>query len=228
MCRCRVVADGELARRFRRILTGVSGARSIPAAAGRSADRIDIRAVGTVAPVMTTEVDLLRVLVVEDDLGDVALVESAFDEHSVRTELHHVPDGVEALAFLHRQEQYADAPRPDLILLDLNMPRVDGRQVLAEVKADADLQSIPVVVFTTSNAPEDVLSSYIGHANAYVTKPMDLDEYDRAVAAIRNFFGYTVMLPRRGSDTTLHDGSTGDATDLTLPGPPDDHVGGGR
>jgi two-component system response regulator len=151
---------------------------------------------------------LLQVLVVEDDPGDVALVEASFAEHDVGTQLHHVDDGAEALAFLRREGSYADAPRPDLILLDLNMPRVDGRQVLAEVKADADLKSIPVVVFTTSAAADDVQDSYGAHANAYVTKPIDLDDFDRVVAAIRNFYGHTVTLSRRTSGDTRHDGST--------------------
>ena len=151
---------------------------------------------------------LLQVLVVEDDPGDVALIESAFTEHETDTALYHVGDGAEALAFLRREDPYADAPRTDLILLDLNMPRIDGRQVLAEIKDDDDLKSIPVVVFTTSATQDDIIASYGAHANAYVTKPMDLDDYDRVVAAIRNFYGHTVALPRRISDDTRHDGST--------------------
>lgn len=166
---------------------------------------------------MSTDVALLRVLVVEDDLGDVALVESAFAEHVVGTELHHVADGAQALAFLRRREPYADAPRPDLILLDLNMPGVDGRQVLAGIKTDESLKAIPVVVFTTSATPDDITSSYTGHANAYVTKPIDLDDFDRVVAEIRNFYGHTVTLPRRGSDTTRHDGSTGEPPNPPMP-----------
>jgi len=102
---------------------------------------------------VTAATALLRVLLVEDDLGDVALMESSFAELQVPAELHHVVDGAEALAFLHHEAGYADAPRPDLILLDLNMPRVDGRQVLAEIKADEQLKAIPVVVFTTSANP---------------------------------------------------------------------------
>lgn len=163
---------------------------------------------------MATDASLLQVLVVEDDLGDVALLKSAFAEHLVHTALHHVPDGAEALAFLHREDPYADAPRPDLILLDLNMPRLDGREVLALIKADEDLKSIPVVVLTTSATPADVHASYSAHANAYVTKPIDLDEFDRAIAAIRDFFGHTVKLPRRASDATRHDGSTEDPAAL--------------
>ena len=145
---------------------------------------------------MTAATTLLQVLLVEDDLGDVALMESSFAEHRVPTVLHHVADGAEALAFLRREAGYTDAPRPDLILLDLNMPRVDGRQVLAAIKADEQLQAIPVVVFTTSADPADIVSSYGAHANAYVTKPIDLNEFDRAVAQIRTFYGHTVTLPR--------------------------------
>ena len=145
----------------------------------------------------STPTDQLRVLIVEDDLGDVALMESSFEQHRIPTELHHVPYGVDALAFLRREDRYADAPRPDLILLDLNMPRLDGRQVLSEIKADDQLKTIPVVVFTTSSTPGDVVASYGTHANAYVTKPIDLNEFDRVVAEIRNFYGTTVRLPRR-------------------------------
>ncbi|GAA4263817.1 response regulator [Dactylosporangium darangshiense] len=145
-------------------------------------------------------VDQLQVLVVEDDLGDVALVESAFAEHSIASQLHHVADGGEALAFLRRENPYAAAPRPDLILLDLNLPRVDGRQALAEIKGDGNLKSIPTIVFTTSAADADVFACYSAHANAYVTKPINLDDYDRVVAEIRNFYGHTAVLPRRTSD----------------------------
>ncbi len=140
---------------------------------------------------------LLQVLIVEDDLGDVALVQSAFAEHSAACQLHHGADGGEALAFLRRQPPYADAPRPDLIMLDLNMPRVDGRQALTAIKADDDLKSIPTIVFTTSAAAADVAASYTAHANAYVTKPINLDDYDRVVMQIRNFYGHTAALPSR-------------------------------
>ncbi|MGN9909992.1 response regulator [Phytohabitans sp. LJ34] len=151
----------------------------------------------------------LQVLVVEDDAGDFALVETAFADHLVQTVLHHAVNGAEALEFLRREGGYAEAPRPDLILLDLNMPGVDGRQVLTRIKADPDLKAIPVVVFTTSATPDDVADSYIGHANAYVTKPIDLIDFERVVAEIRNFYGNTVTLPQRISDSTRHDGGTG-------------------
>jgi CheY-like chemotaxis protein len=139
----------------------------------------------------------LDVLLVEDDLADVALIEEAFAEHETQSRLHHVADGQEALAFLRHEPPYEAAPRPDLILLDLNMPRVDGRQVLAAVKSDDSLKIIPVVVFTTSATESDILSSYDAHANAYVTKPMDLDVFDRILANIRGFYGHAVTLPRR-------------------------------
>lgn len=142
---------------------------------------------------------LLQVLLVEDDLGDVALVENAFAEHGIRSTLHHVPDGGEALAFLHREDPYFDVPRPDLILLDLNMPRVDGRQALVMIKSDDRFKSIPTIVFTTSASDSDISSSYNARANAYITKPIDLDDFERVIAEIRNFYGNTVVLPSRPS-----------------------------
>jgi two-component system response regulator len=159
---------------------------------------------------MTADAKPLQVLVVDDDPGDAALVESAFADQLVPTELHHVEDGAEALAFLRREDGYSDAPRPDLILLDLNMPRVDGRQTLAEVKTDPEFQAIPVVVFTTSATPDDVLDSYTAHANAYVSKPIDLHEFERVLAEIRAFFGRTVRLPGRTPDA-VPQGGTGSA-----------------
>jgi CheY-like chemotaxis protein len=149
---------------------------------------------------VSTDRPLLQVLVVEDDPGDLALVESAFAEHSIVSILHHAADGVEALAFLRREAPHTDAPRPDLILLDLNMPRVDGRQTLAQIKADDNLKPIPTIVFTTSAADSDVTSSYNAQANAYVTKPINIDDYEQVVMRIRNFFGHTVALPQRVSD----------------------------
>jgi two-component system response regulator len=147
---------------------------------------------------MSANVRPLCVLLVEDDAADVALMENAFADHAVTSELHHVPDGAEALAFLRRDGEYADAPRPDLILLDLNMPRVDGRQVLGHIKTDDDLKGIPVVVFTTSSTDSDVVSSYGAYANAYVTKPIDLEEFERALSEIRDFWGHTATLPTVG------------------------------
>ena len=147
---------------------------------------------------MPEHVESIEVLLVEDDLGDVVLIQEAFEDNKVRNRLHCVSDGVDALRFLRRQDEFADAPRPDLILLDLNLPRKDGREVLAEVKTDEQLQQIPVVVLTTSKLEEDVLRSYKLHANAYVTKPVDFDRFIEVVRQIDEFFVTVVKLPRGG------------------------------
>jgi CheY-like chemotaxis protein len=141
--------------------------------------------------------DPIEVLLVEDDPGDVLLIQEAFQDNKLANRVHVVADGVEALAFLRAQGEYADAPRPDLVLLDLNLPRKDGREVLAEVKDDEDLRSIPVVVLTTSQAEEDVLRSYNLHANAYVAKPVDFDRFIGVVRQIDTFFVSVVKLPKR-------------------------------
>ncbi|HET9896286.1 MAG TPA: response regulator [Streptosporangiaceae bacterium] len=138
---------------------------------------------------------MINVLLVEDDPGDVLITREAFAENKVRNQLSVVSDGVNALAFLRREEGYADVPRPDLILLDLNLPRMDGHEVLAKIKSDADLQRIPVVVLTTSDAEEDVLRSYDLHANAYVTKPVDFERFLGVVRQIDDFFVTVVKLP---------------------------------
>jgi CheY-like chemotaxis protein len=138
----------------------------------------------------------IEVLLVEDDPGDVLLTKEAFADNKVKNNLNIVSDGEEATAYLRRQGVYADAPRPDLILLDLNLPRKDGREVLRDIKADPDLRSIPVVVLTTSEADEDILNSYDLHANAYVTKPVDFDSFIRIVRQIDDFFVTVVKLPR--------------------------------
>jgi CheY-like chemotaxis protein len=130
----------------------------------------------------------INVLLVEDDPGDVLMTREAFAEHGAESRLAVVSDGVEALAYLRRENGYADAPRPDLVLLDLNLPRRDGREVLAEIKADRELHLIPVVVLTTSQADEDILRSYQLHANAYVTKPVDFDRFVAVVRQIDQFF----------------------------------------
>ena len=140
--------------------------------------------------------NVIDVLLVEDDPGDALMTQEAFEHHKIRNTLHVVKDGVEALAFLRREGEFAEAPRPGLILLDLNLPRKDGREVLAEVKADADLRHIPVVVLTTSDAEEDILRSYSLHANAYVTKPVDFDRFIEVVRQIDDFFVTVVKLPR--------------------------------
>ena len=137
----------------------------------------------------------IDVLLVEDDPGDTLMIREAFAENKVRNELACVADGVQAMQYLRREGEYADAPRPDLILLDLNLPRKDGREVLAEIKGDESLRSIPVVVLTTSQAEEDVLRSYDLHANAYVTKPVDFERFIEVVRQIDNFFVTVVKLP---------------------------------
>ena len=139
----------------------------------------------------------IEVLLVEDDPGDVLMTREAFAEHKVGNRLTVVSDGAEALAYLRRVGEFADAPRPDLILLDLNLPRRDGREVLAEIKKDDDLRQIPVVVLTTSQAEEDILRSYQLHANAYVTKPVDFDAFIAVVRQIDQFFVSVVKLPPR-------------------------------
>ncbi|MDG4794114.1 response regulator [Micromonospora sp. WMMD1082] len=140
----------------------------------------------------------IEVLLIEDDPGDVLMTQEAFDEHKVRNRLNVVSDGTEALAYLRGEGQYADAVLPDLILLDLNLPRRDGREVLAEIKKDEQLCRIPVVVLTTSQADEDILRSYQLHANAYVTKPVDFEQFIAVVRQIDEFFVSVVKLPPRG------------------------------
>jgi CheY-like chemotaxis protein len=137
----------------------------------------------------------IEVLLVEDDAGDVLMTREALREGKVLNRLSVVTDGVEALDYLRGQEPFADATRPDLILLDLNLPRRDGRQVLEDVKGDPDLRRIPVVVLTTSEAEEDVLRSYDLHANAYVTKPVDFDRFVEVIRQIDEFFISVVRLP---------------------------------
>ncbi len=136
-----------------------------------------------------------EVLLVEDNPGDVRLTEEALREGKVRNRLSVVADGVQALEFLRRERGYAQAPRPDLILLDLNLPKKDGREVLAEVKQDERLRKIPVVVLTTSKAEEDVLKSYRLHANCYITKPVDFGQFIRVVRSIEDFWLCIVKLP---------------------------------
>jgi CheY-like chemotaxis protein len=143
---------------------------------------------------IASEVRVINVLLVEDDPGDVLMTREAFEEY-LNNRLDVVSDGADALAYLRREGEYADAPRPDLILLDLNLPRRDGREVLAEVKADESLRHIPVIVLTTSQADEDVLRSYQLHANAYVTKPVDFDGFIEAIRQIDHFFVSVVQLP---------------------------------
>ena len=139
----------------------------------------------------------IEVLLVEDDPGDVLMTREAFEDYKLHNQLHVVNDGAEAMAFLRQEGEYADRPRPDLVLLDLNLPRMDGREVLEAIKSDPELASIPVVVLTTSEAEEDVLRSYSLHANAYVTKPVDFERFIEVVRQIDDFFVTVVRLPRR-------------------------------
>ncbi|MDP9796500.1 CheY-like chemotaxis protein [Catenuloplanes nepalensis] len=146
---------------------------------------------------MSTSTQPVRILVVDDDPGDVLMIEEALEASGSPKHVDVVGDGQEALQFLRREGKHSEATRPDLILLDLNMPRVDGRQVLAEVKSDEQLRLIPIVVLTTSKADTDILSSYTLQANAYVTKPIDLDEFENVVRNIDEFFGQIVVLPKQ-------------------------------
>lgn len=141
----------------------------------------------------------VEILLVEDNPGDVRLTVEALKEGKVLNRLTVVQNGVEALAFLRREGQYANATRPHLILLDLNLPKKDGREVLAEIKTDDRLKRIPVVILTTSQAEQDVLKSYSLHANCYITKPVDLDQFIAVVKSIEEFWLGIVMLPVNGT-----------------------------
>src|SRR5689334_10182004 len=139
----------------------------------------------------------VEILLVEDNAGDVRLTKEVMKEGKVRNNLNVVGDGVEALAFLRREGRYNDVPRPDVILLDLNLPKRDGREVLEEIKADPDLRRIPVVVLTTSRAEHDLMRAYDLHANCYLTKPLDFDQFRGVVTQIRDFWLNAVQLPPR-------------------------------
>jgi chemotaxis family two-component system response regulator Rcp1 len=139
------------------------------------------------------------ILLVEDNPGDVDLARAAMEESKVRNILHTVGDGVEAMLFLRGEGKYAEAPRPDLVLLDLNLPKKDGREVLAEIKSDPDLMRIPVVILTISKDEEDILKTYNLHANCFITKPIDLGQFVKVVKAIEDFWLTIVKLPPNGS-----------------------------
>lgn len=139
----------------------------------------------------------IEVLLVEDSPGDVRLTREAFADTKVHVNLHVAPDGADGMAFLGREGKHANAPRPDLILLDLNLPKKDGREVLGEIKESPTLRSIPVVILTTSGAEVDILRSYDLHANCYITKPVDLEGFLRVVRSIDDFWLSVVQLPRK-------------------------------
>lgn len=140
----------------------------------------------------------IEILMVEDNPGDVDLTRDALENGKMRNNLHVVSDGVAAMAFLRKEGSFADMPRPDLILLDLNLPKKDGREVLAEIKSDDDLKRIPVVILTSSCAEEDIMRSYNLHANCYVNKPIDFNQFLKVVKSIENFWFSIVMLPPNG------------------------------
>jgi chemotaxis family two-component system response regulator Rcp1 len=137
----------------------------------------------------------VEVLLVEDNPGDVRLTREAFRDSRVPTNMHVATDGVEAMDFVKRRGKFSVAPRPDIILLDLNLPRKDGREVLEELKKDDDLKSIPVVILTTSRSQEDIERTYRSHANCYITKPVDLDQFLRVMRTIEDFWLTLVKLP---------------------------------
>jgi chemotaxis family two-component system response regulator Rcp1 len=137
----------------------------------------------------------INILLVEDNPGDVRLTVEALKEGKVRNQLHIAKDGMEAMDFLHRRGNYSDVPRPDLILLDLNLPKKDGHEVLAEIKEDPELKRIPVVVLTGSKAGDDILKTYNRHANCYITKPVDWDQFITVVKSINDFWLTIVRLP---------------------------------
>ena len=138
---------------------------------------------------------LIEILLVEDSPADILITREAFEEAKLLNSIHVAEDGVQAMEFLRRQGRYASAPRPDLILLDLNLPRKNGREVLAEIKNDPDLKAIPVIILTTSGADEDILKAYDLHANCYVVKPVGFENFLKAVQSIRNFWFSVVALP---------------------------------
>ena len=145
---------------------------------------------------MSDRATSIEILLVEDSPGDVRLTREALKEGKINNELHVVGDGAAALAFLRREGEYASAVRPDLILLDLNLPIVDGREVLAEAKSDPDLRQIPIVVLTTSDAEADILEAYDLHANCYITKPVALNQFLRVIQTIEDFWLSIVRLPK--------------------------------
>ncbi len=143
----------------------------------------------------------IEILLVEDNEGDIGLVEEVFQEAKIRNNLYVAEDGEEAMLFLRREGEFSDSPRPDIILLDLNLPKKDGREVLKEIKEDDSLKRIPVVVLTTSKAEEDILKSYDLHANSYISKPVDFDQFIRVIKSIEDFWLDVVKLPSKDDST---------------------------
>ncbi|MGR3310257.1 MAG: response regulator [Candidatus Brocadiales bacterium] len=145
-----------------------------------------------------TSVDSVEILLVEDNPGDVRLTKETFRDCKVRNKVHVVEDGIEAMAFLRKEGKYAGAVRPDLILLDLNLPKKDGREVLKEIKSDEKLKSIPVIVLTISNVEEDIIKTYNLHTNSYIIKPIDLEKFAEVVKSIQEFWFIIAKLPPKG------------------------------
>jgi CheY-like chemotaxis protein len=139
----------------------------------------------------------VEILLVEDNEGDVGLIEEVFEEAKIRNNIHVAEDGEEAVLYLRGEGKFSGSPRPDIILLDLNLPKKDGREVLKEIKEDNNLKNIPVVILTTSNAEKDILRAYGLHANAYITKPLDFDQFIKVVGSIENFWLEIVNLPSK-------------------------------
>lgn len=137
----------------------------------------------------------IRILLVEDNSADARLVMEVFKDFKIKNKIYHTKDGVEAIDFLYKNENYKDAPKPDIILLDLNLPKKDGREVLKEIKKDHDLKSIPVVILTTSNSEDDVMKTYSNHANCYITKPVDFEPFVNVLESIEKFWLKMVQLP---------------------------------
>lgn len=139
----------------------------------------------------------IQILLVEDSIGDIRLTEEALKESKLKVDLHVVMDGVEAMEFLKHRGKYAQSPIPDLILLDLNLPRKDGRQVLKEIKEDSDLRAIPVAILSISKAEDDILQSYNMHVNCYINKPLDMERFVKVVQSIEHFWFSIVTLPSK-------------------------------
>jgi two-component system, chemotaxis family, response regulator Rcp1 len=142
-----------------------------------------------------TIINSIDILVVEDNPGDARLIKEVLNENKIFNSIYFVKDGVEAMDYLYAKGKYQDSPKPDLIILDLNLPKKDGREVLAEIKSDKDLKRIPVVIMTISQAEEDIFKSYNLHANCYITKPIDLNQFIKVIKSIENFWFSVVKLP---------------------------------